>query len=102
MMLGYSDKLSSSFAFTDYENAAISRERISPRMVHPSGLEPEPRASELAKFSTIFCKAHYIVLFLLFYFHILYIAFIISTPFNNFYGVRVYIGCKFSGCIFMH
>ena len=40
------------------------------------------------------------MLFLLFYFHILYIAFIISTPFNNFYGVRVYIGCKFSGCIF--
>ena len=69
-------------------------------MVHPSGLEPEPKASELAKFYTISCKAHYIVLFLLFYFSILCVAFIKSTPFNNFYGIRVYIGCRFFGCIF--
>ena len=69
-------------------------------LVHPSGLEPEPKASELAKFYAISCKAHYIVLFLLFHFYILCIAFIKSTPYNNFYGVRVYIGCKFSGCIF--
>ena len=68
--------------------------------MRPSGLEPEPKASELAKFSIISYKAHYIVLFLLFHFYILCIAFIKSTPCTIFYPVRVYIGCKFSGCIF--
>ena len=70
-------------------------------MVRPPRLELGPKASELAKFSIISYKAHYIVLFLLFHFYILCIAFIKSTPYNNFYDIRVYIGCRFFGCILL-
>ena len=70
-------------------------------MVHSAGLEPTTMASECATFRKILLITQYIVYFCLYCFHILCISFITSTPFDIFYRIRVYIGCRFSGCIFL-